>query len=217
MPPEERDTYHHEDATQEHSFDELAKGVADGTVSRGRMLKVAGTALLGGVLSAAFPGVAQARRKRRRRFTCTPCGTAAGLSPTCASGECVIISGGIGCCQSSSSPPPPGPPPGPPPPPGGTCTPFSSNCCDSLATCLPGQCLCPGPEVCFVGRCCLPTGEFCIAECSQNGPCDKCCSGRCEFSGINNQCCIASGDRCAPGERGCCPSQGLCPDSGICP
>jgi hypothetical protein len=39
------------DETREHSFDELARGTADGTLSRSRALKVGGTALLGGVLS----------------------------------------------------------------------------------------------------------------------------------------------------------------------
>ena len=56
--PEE--AYHHqEDVTVEHSFDELAKGLADGGVSRRRALQLIGQALLGGVL-ASIPGVAWA-------------------------------------------------------------------------------------------------------------------------------------------------------------
>jgi hypothetical protein len=40
-----------EDETGEHSFDELARGVADGTLSRSRALKAVGAAVLGGLLS----------------------------------------------------------------------------------------------------------------------------------------------------------------------
>jgi uncharacterized protein YceK len=36
---------------EERSFDELAKGVAEGTISRGKALKSVGAAILGGVLS----------------------------------------------------------------------------------------------------------------------------------------------------------------------
>jgi hypothetical protein len=42
-------------------FDEVAKGLAAGTISRRRALKLTGTALLGGGLLAMFPGVAGAR------------------------------------------------------------------------------------------------------------------------------------------------------------
>ena len=40
-----------EDETGEHSFDELARGVADGTLSRSKALKAVGAAILGGLLS----------------------------------------------------------------------------------------------------------------------------------------------------------------------
>ena len=42
-------------------FDEVAKGLAAGTISRGRALKLTGSALLGGGLLALFPGVAGAQ------------------------------------------------------------------------------------------------------------------------------------------------------------
>ena len=41
----------------ESSFDELAKGLASGSITRGRALRVAGGALLGAAL-ASLPGVA---------------------------------------------------------------------------------------------------------------------------------------------------------------
>jgi len=43
-------------------FDEVAKGLAAGTISRGRALKLAGSALLGGGMLAMFPGVAGAQQ-----------------------------------------------------------------------------------------------------------------------------------------------------------
>jgi hypothetical protein len=45
----------------ERSFDELASGLASGSLSRGRALKLMGAALVGSAL-AFIPGVAQARR-----------------------------------------------------------------------------------------------------------------------------------------------------------
>ncbi len=63
-----------EHASEEHSFDELARGLARGSLSRRRALKLVGAALLGGVLSlaglGADPDVAEARRRRRRVPIC---------------------------------------------------------------------------------------------------------------------------------------------------
>ena len=71
-------------ATEEvHSFDELAKGLAKGTISRGRALKLVGSAILGGGFLTLVPGVAEAR------------------TPKCPSG------GGTGCfvqCTHTSRP-----------------------------------------------------------------------------------------------------------------
>lgn len=51
-----------------YSLDELAKGMASGTISRGRALKLVGGAFLGGALSfLSFTDVAEARLRRRRR------------------------------------------------------------------------------------------------------------------------------------------------------
>jgi len=48
--------------TRERSFDELAKGLASGTLSRGKALRLMGAALLGGAL-ASLPGGAWASHK----------------------------------------------------------------------------------------------------------------------------------------------------------
>ncbi len=57
MPAEERNPYHHyeEDVAEEHSsFDELAAGLASGTLTRARAMKLIGAALVGGLLRDPF-------------------------------------------------------------------------------------------------------------------------------------------------------------------
>jgi hypothetical protein len=49
------------------AFDDLAPGLADGTITRARAIKLAGAALLGGALTLLWPGEADARKRRRRR------------------------------------------------------------------------------------------------------------------------------------------------------
>ncbi len=113
-------SYDQEDITEEHSFDELAKGLADGTISRSRALKLAAGALLGGTLLALFPGAASAeiegnvgggggsggrRRRRRRRRR----GGGGGGGPTCLpqDANCEAFCPGNGprsctaCCQGA--------------------------------------------------------------------------------------------------------------------
>ena len=68
---------HREDNTGEQSFDDLAKGLANGSISRGRAIKFMGTALLGGML-ASIPGIAYAAHGG---------GHAAGESQGCPSGQ----------------------------------------------------------------------------------------------------------------------------------
>src|SRR5215207_7176273 len=48
------------------SFDELARRLADATITRGRAIKLAGAVLAGSVLSVFFAPEADARRRRRR-------------------------------------------------------------------------------------------------------------------------------------------------------
>jgi hypothetical protein len=54
-----RQVHNQEDITEERSFDELARALANGSVSRRQALRLMGGALLGGVL-ACIPGVALA-------------------------------------------------------------------------------------------------------------------------------------------------------------
>jgi hypothetical protein len=52
-----REVYNREDITEEHSFDELARGLASGSISRRRALKLLGLSIGGGLL-ASIPGLA---------------------------------------------------------------------------------------------------------------------------------------------------------------
>jgi hypothetical protein len=58
------------------SFDDLARRLADATITRGRAIKLAGAVLAGSVLSVFFAPEADARRERRgRKFCKGPLGT----------------------------------------------------------------------------------------------------------------------------------------------
>ncbi len=51
---------------EDHKLDGLAKGMADGTISRGRAIKLAGAALVGFALTLFLPEAADARHRGRR-------------------------------------------------------------------------------------------------------------------------------------------------------
>jgi hypothetical protein len=81
--------------TRERSFDELARGVASGTLSRSKALKLMGAALLGGTL-ASIPGIAWAKLK--------PVGAKCQRNEQCASGQCVDGVCGGGACAVCPEP-----------------------------------------------------------------------------------------------------------------
>jgi hypothetical protein len=137
----------------EHSFDELAKGLANRSLSRGDALKWVGAAIVGGLL-ASIPGVAWASHK--------PSHAPPGQSPPppppppecpstqvcgsacCQSGESCVN----GTCLSPESPPPPPPPESPPPPPPPEC-PSTQQVCGSASvgyTCCPPGNDCTGSD-----------------------------------------------------------------------
>jgi hypothetical protein len=103
---------------RESSFDELAKGLASGTLSRRKALRLMGAALVGGVL-ASIPGIAEAApkgkpagRKCKRDRQCVNglclSGVCSGFpdSQSCPEGclPVVLADGSIGCysCPSGS-------------------------------------------------------------------------------------------------------------------
>jgi hypothetical protein len=75
MPAEGQYRHHPEDITEEHSVDELARGLASGALSRRKALKLVGMALLGGVgLSALLPSEAGAKHNKTCPGDTTPPG-----------------------------------------------------------------------------------------------------------------------------------------------
>ena len=67
MPVEENGTGQFpspEDSTAQHSFDDLARGLASGSLSRRRALRLLGGALAGSLM-ASFPGVARGTERKR--------------------------------------------------------------------------------------------------------------------------------------------------------
>src|SRR5215212_8968654 len=160
------------DIPEEHSFDELAKGLADGSVSRRQALRWIGAALLGGALGS-IPGIAFGQPGPPEGTGKVPGGSQGCPYPgqirvlggrcECPSGqtlcnnECVI---GPFCpienehfnsttCQCEC--------------PEGLC---GDLCCPPDAPCCGGATCCPSAQVCCGDTCCQP-GE----ECNADGQC----------------------------------------------
>lgn len=190
MTPEDRPRYG--GGVEEYSFDELAKGVASGTISRGRALKLAGSAALGAVL--AFTPLS--RMALAGDTSCTDCKTGRDT------GVCSTINPDKPfqpCCSDTSTLSTPGPQ-----------VPSNCNCFSAFQQtskgefrrepiCLPGdqscrslqKCdlrsitdrprdfpRCPQGSVCVLGTCCNTPTEFnkgigvCVQreKCSSAGP-----------------------------------------------
>ena len=82
--------------TRERSFDELARGLSSGTLSRRKVLRLMGAALFGGAL-ASIPGVASARPRCTSRYPVT-CGTkCCPEEASCVRGRCICPGGDIAC------------------------------------------------------------------------------------------------------------------------
>ncbi len=184
---------------EEYSFDELARGLASGTLSRGRALKLVGAALLGsalGIFGLAAPAEAQRRRRR-----CAPCTTDdPGTYP--AGYCCLTPTGGTSGClvpESFCASPPSGTE--------CTCAPAepcsATNPCGGGLCCSNGQCVFPCPS----GQCCSAfEGGQCLASC----PPGQCCSS---FGVCGLACPAGSAVACCPPGFGqCCPegSDALC-------
>ena len=146
MPAEElpREIHDQEDTTEEHSFDELAKGLANSNLSRRQALKVLLGALLGGSLLAMLPGTAKALVQQVAN-------TGNALNEQ---GVVEQQGGGSGGGGGGGS--------------GGGCPPErlcrpSNTCCPAGQICAPGGGVCCPPEsVCTVGgvpqSCCAGIG-----------------------------------------------------------
>src|SRR5918997_3574135 len=167
--------------TRERSFDELARGLASGSISRGRALRLMGAALVGGTLgSFGIGGVAVAAK------ACKPAGQKCSKDKQCCSANC---SGGTcAACPSGA-------------------TLCGTECCQTGATCVAGTC-CPNAQVCGTGTSltCCPSGQECAdGVCRQpclpgGGFCNldsQCCSGSCDIFAFKCNACQSSGNPCA--------------------
>ncbi len=169
-----------------NSFDELAKGLASGTLTRVQALKLVGAAVLGAMLAPLFPGRASAEHLSEDDGcppASEPCGaTCCGPTEECCAGTCCEI--GFDCV-------------------GGQCVcspqlvPCGSECCD------------PVLEICGEdGRC---HNVFC-ESCSAAG--GNCCQFVEDGVLISEACCAAGESTCTRSGEGClcCPEGTRCPD-----
>jgi hypothetical protein len=132
---------------RDHSFDELTRGLASGTLSRGKALRLMGAALVGGAL-ASIPGIALAKPNK-------PEGAKCNHNHQCASGNC----SSSGACAAACTPN------------GGTCSTSTDCCsgiCDSSGFCFPPT----GPDN-AVCQCADDSGNGqnirlgCMSECNE--------------------------------------------------
>ena len=186
---------------EEYSFDELARGLANGTISRGRALKLVGGAILGGALLSLWPGEAQAHRRRRRHHHHHHGGGGGG---GCGPGRtpCRRPNGNVVCCQSNE-----------------TCS--NKGCireCNNFTTttCLTTATT-DDPHACAgqtTGCKCFRTtegGSFCVNTTSSNYSCantacpngtSDCPAGStCIQGGLNTNCCLTN--VCVPASASC--------------
>jgi hypothetical protein len=157
----------------EQFFDDLARGLDEGTISRGRALKLAGGALLGAVVPSLFPREAEAISRARRRCRrkggvylshgdchCTlHCNSDTSKNFSCNDNQscpCLEAVEGRGFCSA-----------------GGQGTNF--GCTSS------GQCSEPG-RVCVVVRSCPGSGASCTsdAQCKAIASSLACINGTCQ-------------------------------------
>jgi hypothetical protein len=115
-------------SNKDQNFDSLAKGLAEGRVTRGRALKMLGAAIFGGALTTALPGLAFGQGlgdcppARRCHGTCCPAGQE--CQGTGAGSSCGCPTGTVECAN-------------------GTC--FNCSTCTAGQICDPGTCGCVTP------------------------------------------------------------------------
>jgi hypothetical protein len=128
------------DAAKEHSFDELARGLASGTISRGRALKLVGSSILGAGFLAFIPGVAEARVPKCSSGGGTGCSTSCkNTSKNC---NCIRTTEGTRACVYACC---------------------SNRGCTSSSDCR-------SREVCMKDTCCGGVRGVCVTLCKESRP-----------------------------------------------
>jgi hypothetical protein len=201
---------------EDHHLDSLARGLANGSISRRKAIKFIAATTLGGILGLSGIGTASAKNK-----TCAQWCAAVFGANTPAAGRCTSDAAhGKGLCSSSSC--------GPATLPSSVCcTRNSSNNCTSYSgascPCDSGRCLtcdsstgtcvgCTSGQTCVNGSCCVNAnvcGSTCLAA-----PCDSSQCLRCDPS---TGTCVGcpSGETCLNGS--CCPNDQVCGSTCGCP
>jgi hypothetical protein len=198
-------------AREDSFFDDLARGLADGSLTRGKALRLMGAAVVGGTLgSLGIGGVAEADNE------CKPTGKKCNKNAQCCSGIC------RGTCQAQTT----------------TTTPTTSTSTSTTSTststtststttdmCIPSgsdpgnactadtQCcsdICYSPPFAASGLCndCHIRGNFCKRN-------HECCSGLICDDGICNTC-HSAGELCTDGVPCCGSPYLICGGTGRC-
>jgi hypothetical protein len=184
-------------------FDDLARGLADGSLTRGKALRLMGAALVGGAL-ASLPGTALAdddcrsfgRRCRRDSQCCSKNCVRRGDGKVCGCPEgqrrcndrCVNLQRNENHC--------------------GSC----SNRCAAEETCVNGAC-CPNAQVCGIpgtSLTCCAEGQECPGGLSCQAPCP---SGTYQcWNATESICCSEENEQCWGSSAGliCCYAFGGC-------
>jgi hypothetical protein len=180
---------------RERSFDELARALANGSISRGRALRWMGAALVGGTLSSLGLGEAAAAPK------CRPVGKRCKRNAQCCSQNCTIPAGSrTGTCQTPTATT--------------TETPTTTT---STTTCsgLPNGASCNTSTDCCSGNCsngfCCESGRVGLSNGTCATPCGPPCDGGpCGFSPCG---CLCQRNFCSQFD----PNGPFCSDDMECP
>ncbi len=206
-----RETFARRGTTGENSLDELAKGLASGTITRVQALKLVGAAVLSAVLgSSFFPKRASAQECDSDEVICG--------SECCDPEEEVCC--GSECCDPEDCC-------------GDTCCGPTEECCygtccgiGTVCDAATGLCVC-SPELITCGSdCCDPVLE----TCGEDGQCHNVFCESCQAEGgsccqvvsggvlVSEACCGAGESMCSRGGEGCicCPTGTTrCPDADL--
>ena len=183
--------------TGQDSFDELAKGLANGTITRVQALKFVGTAILGAILIP-LPRLAFAQEDG-----CPPASNPCG-DICCGAAEKCCPEGN--CCGPTEE-----------------CC--AGACCEAGKVCVDGQCVCSPERTPCGSECCDPVLEecgedgrchnwFCESCWAQGG---NCCQDVMNGVLVGQACCAQGESMCTRGGEGCicCPAGTRCPDEDL--